>query len=149
VRLALFQPDIPQNVGAAMRLCACLDVTLDIIEPCAFPWKEHEFRRSGMDYVNHVALKKHVSWDEFYKAYHGRQRLLLMTTKSSTPYTQFSFKEDDILIAGQESAGVPETVHKAVDERLVIPMKDGLRSLNIVNASAMILGEALRQTKAL
>ena len=144
LHLALYQPDIPQNVGAAMRLCACLDVALHIIEPCGFPWDARKIRQAGMDYVDAVALTRHESWDAFRKAQTGR--LLLMTTKGAQPYTDFQFQSGDILLAGRESAGVPGHVHEVADARLVIPMKAGIRSLNIINASAMVLGEALRQT---
>ena len=143
--LALFQPDIPQNVGAAMRLCACLGMTLDVIEPCAFPWKEKEFRRSGLDYIDHVNVVRHMSWTAFCEARKGR-RLILLTTKSAVPYTSVTYKDDDILLAGRESAGVPDEVHNAADARILIPMAKGLRSLNVINAASMVAGEALRQT---
>ena len=144
ISLALYQPDIPQNVGAAMRLCACLDIDLHIIEPCGFPWDERKIRQAGMDYVEAVTLIRHGSWESFRKAQSGR--LLLMTTKGADTHIDFTFKEGDILLAGRESTGVPDHVHETADGRVVIPMKDGLRSLNIINASAIILGEALRQT---
>lgn len=143
IRLALYQPDIPQNVGAALRLGACLGVGIDVIEPCGFPWDERKIRQSGMDYVDLVDIARHDSWATF-KA-HAKGRLILMTTKAALPYTDFSFQTNDILIAGRESAGVPDEVHDAADARVFIPMQAGARSLNVVNASAMILGEALRQ----
>lgn len=144
MRLALYQPDIALNVGSAMRLCACLGIGLDVIEPCGFPWDKKKIRSSAMDYFDHVDLNKYISWE----AYHAQRtgRIVLMTTKASVPYTDFEFHTDDILLAGRESAGVPDNVHETVDGRVLIPMHAGLRSLNIVNASAMILGEALRQT---
>lgn len=145
MKIALYQPDIPQNVGAMMRLTACFGINLDIIEPCAFPWKEQEFRRSAMDYRDKAVITRHNSWDNFFAA-KASQRIILMTTKAAIPYTDFTFQANDILLAGRESAGVPENVHQAVDHRIVIPMRPGLRSLNIVNATSMILGEALRQT---
>ncbi len=143
-RIALYQPDIPQNVGAAMRLCACLGTALDIIEPCGFPWDERKIRQAGMDYVGLVNMCRHTSWDEFYSQKQGR--IILMTTKASVPYTAFEFQANDILLAGRESAGVPDDVHACADGRVVIPMRGSARSLNIVNATAMIAGEALRQT---
>ena len=141
--LALFQPDIPQNVGAAMRLCACMGMTLHIVEPCGFPWKEREFRRAAMDYIDLADCRRHSSWEAFYKARQGR--LILMTTQASTPYTSFEFREGDILVAGRESVGSPAVVHEQADARIVIPMHGPARSMNVVNACAMITGEALRQ----
>jgi tRNA (cytidine/uridine-2'-O-)-methyltransferase len=145
IRIALFQPDIPQNVGATMRLCACLGVGLDIIEPCGFPWDEKKIRQAGMDYIEFVKYERHESWGKFRTLATGR--VILMTTRAALPYTDFKFKAGDILLAGRESAGVPEDVHAAADARVFIPMQEGLRSLNIVNATAMVLGEALRQTR--
>lgn len=145
IRVALFQPDIPQNVGAMMRLCACTGVGLDIIEPCGFPWDDRKIRQAGMDYIDSVNYMKHSAWTDFREQTAGR-RIILMTTKASVPYTGFTFTNQDILLAGRESAGVPDDVHAAAHARIMIPMQPGLRSLNIVNATAMILGEALRQT---
>lgn len=142
-RLALYQPDIPQNVGAALRLCACLGAGLDIIEPCGFPWDERKIKQSAMDYIDLINYTRHESWGAFRAQTKGR--LILMTTKAAVPYTQFEFRTDDVLIAGRESAGVPDEVHNAADARIFIPMQPGARSLNVVNASAMILGEALRR----
>jgi tRNA (cytidine/uridine-2'-O-)-methyltransferase len=146
ISLALYQPDIPQNTGAALRLCACLGVRLEIIEPCGFPWDERKIRQAGMDYIELADYRRHSSWEVF-KQEANKRRIILMTTKAALPYTDFQFKPDDILLAGRESAGVPEEIHKAVDGRIFIPMAEGARSLNIINASAMILGEALRQTR--
>lgn len=129
-----------------MRLCAGLDVPLHIIEPCGFPWDDRKVRRAGMDYVDQVDLTRHSSWDQF-KATQAKNRIVLLTTKADMVYTDFAFKQGDILMAGRESAGVPDDVHAAADARIVIPMKPGLRSLNVVNACAMVLGEALRQVK--
>ncbi len=143
ITLALYQPDIPQNVGAAMRLCACMGCPLDIIEPCGFPWDERKIRQSAMDYYEAAHLTRHSSWDKFRET--QQSRLILMTTKAALPYTDFTFQPGDILLAGRESAGAPENVHNAADARIFIPMQPGLRSLNVINASAMILGEALRQ----
>lgn len=146
IHLALYQPDIPQNVGAAIRLCACLGIPLDIIEPCGFPWNTNKISRVSMDYINHITLNRHESWEKFLETYKDR-RIILMTTKSSESYTQFEFQDGDILLAGRESSGVPEEVHQYLDQhRIKIPMYGEMRSLNIINASAMIVGEALRQT---
>lgn len=145
MRIALYQPDIPQNLGAMMRLCACMDTGLDIIEPCGFLWNERKIRQSAMDYFDHIAPVRHESWDAFKIATQGR--IVLMTTKAAQSYLDFDFREDDILLAGRESAGVPDHVHKSADGRICIPMHADFRSLNIVNATAMILGEALRQTR--
>lgn len=145
IALALFQPDIPQNVGAAIRLCACLNMELMIIEPCSFPWDEKKIRQSALDYMTKINLKRFSSWQSFLEQTQKR-RMILMTTKAAIPYTDFVFQSGDILIAGRESSGAPDYVHEKADGRVVIPMAGGLRSLNIINASAMIAGEALRQT---
>ena len=144
MRLALYQPDIPQNAGALMRLCACLGVAMDIIEPCGFLLSDRNFRRAGMDYLASLDLARHASWEEFRGE--ARGRLLLLTTKASTPYFSFSFAPSDTLLVGRESAGVPDQVHQAADGRLTIPMRVGMRSLNVAQAASMVLGEALRQT---
>ena len=146
MKIALYQPDIPQNVGAMIRLCACMDVSLDIIEPCGFLWNSKKIRQSALDYFDKIEINRHNNWDHFHDTYKGNGRIILMSTKTSDPYTEFHFQENDILLAGRESSGVPENVHQAADHRVSIPMKHGLRSLNIVNATSMILGEALRQT---
>ena len=143
ISLTLYQPDIPQNVGAAMRVCACLGITLNLIEPFGFAWKEKEFRRSGMDYVDQVDYRKFNSWDDFQSNHEGR--IILMTTKASVPYTEFEFQDGDTLLAGRESAGVPDDVHDASHGRVLIPMHGQARSMNVINASVMIMGEALRQ----
>lgn len=145
LNIALFQPDIPQNVGAAMRLCACTNVALDVIEPCAFPWKEREFRRTGLDYVDHVQFTRHSSWERFKETNEGR-RIVLLSTKAAIPYTEHDFQSTDILLAGSESHGAPDYVHEEVYQRVLIPMHGGMRSLNVVNALSMVIGEALRQT---
>jgi len=144
--IALYQPDIAPNVGAAIRLCACLGVGLDIIEPCGFPWNEKKIKQAGMDYLTLVNYERHASWNKFRNA-HKNRRIILMTTKASVPYTDFEFQNGDILLAGRESAGVPDEVHESVDGRVLIPMHGQARSLNIVNATAMIVGEALRQIR--
>lgn len=128
-----------------MRLCACLGLTLDIIEPCGFIWDERKIRQSGMDYTDLAVVKRHTDWNAFRATYPDR-RLILLTTKGAVPYTDITFNDGDILIAGRESAGVPDDVHNAVDIRALIPMHAGARSLNVINASAMVLGEAIRQT---
>ncbi|NQZ14667.1 MAG: tRNA (cytidine(34)-2'-O)-methyltransferase [Alphaproteobacteria bacterium] len=147
MRVALYQPDMPQNVGAAMRLCACMNTPLDVIEPCGFPWNRQKMQRSGMDYIDIVNLHKHESWASF-KETHKGNRLVLMTTKTDQSYLDFEFQEGDILIAGQESAGVPEDVHNSVDHHITIPMAESARSMNVINATSMIVGEALRQTRS-
>jgi tRNA (cytidine/uridine-2'-O-)-methyltransferase len=144
MRLALYQPDIPQNTGTLIRLCACLGVPLDIIEPCGFTFTDKQLRRAAMDYAGQATLQRHNSWDDFLPATAGR--LILATTKSASPYAEFAFQADDVILLGQEGAGVPEAVHDRADARLRIPMQAGARSLNIAVAGAMVLGEALRQT---
>ncbi len=146
IRLALYQPDIPQNVGAAMRLTACLGVPLDIIEPCGFPWDQKKIRASAMDYIDHVDLTRHDSWRAF-REKQDKNRLVLLTTKAAMPYWDISFQPGDILLAGRESAGVPDEVHEAATVRVTIPMHGAMRSLNVINACSMVLGEAIRQTR--
>ncbi len=147
LHLALFQPEIPQNTGAAMRLCACMGVHLDIIEPCGFVWDEAKIRKSAMDYIQHVDYKRHKSWNEFTGAYKDR-RVILLTTKSDQSYLDFKFQAGDILMAGQESAGAPPFVHEYCGQnRITIPMAGAVRSMNVVNACSMIVVEALRQIK--
>ena len=149
IELALYQPDIPQNTGTILRLCACMDVAAHIIEPAGFAISDRHFRRSGMDYLDQVNWMRHDSWARFedWRREAGH-RLLLFTTKGATPYLDFRYQPSDILLFGRESAGVPQAVAEAVDARLVIPIKPGLRSLNVAMAAAMALGEALRQTRA-
>lgn len=147
IHLALYRPEIPQNTGAAMRLTACLGLTLDIIEPTTFAWDEAKIRRAAMDYIDHVTLRRHASWRAFLDAYPNR-RILLLTTKSTQSYLDFTYQKGDILLAGQESAGAPPEVHAAAHARLTIPMATGLRSMNVVNSCAMVIGEALRQVNA-
>lgn len=146
VDIALYQPDIPQNVGATMRLAACMGADLHIIHPCGFPWDERKIRRSGMDYADMLTLHTHNSWDQF-KVIITDRRLVLLTTKAAVDYCNFHFKPGDILLAGRESAGVPGDVHDAVHARVTIPMTGAARSLNVVNALSMVLGEAMRQTR--
>ena len=149
MRLALFQPDIPQNTGAMLRLAACLGTAVDLIEPCGFVWSDRRLRRAGMDYVERVELVRHASWPAFRGTLVPPRRLLLLTTAGETAYTRFAFAADDTLLLGRESAGVPPAVHQASAARLKVPMGPGMRSLNVALAGAMALGEALRQTGAL
>ena len=144
MRLALFQPDIPQNLGAAMRLAACLGVALDVVEPCAFPLSDRALKRAALDYGGLGEVRRHDSWTAFRAA--GQGRLVLFTTRGATPFHDFDYRADDILLFGRESAGVPDEVHQAADARLVIPLIAAARSLNVVTAAAMALAEALRQT---
>lgn len=146
MRLALFEPDIPQNTGTMMRLCACLDVPLDIIEPCGFLLSDKNLKRAGMDYLEHLDMTRHLNWAAF-RAAQGKKRLVLLTTKATASFLDFSFGKDDILIAGRESGGVPDYVYQDCAEKITIPMKPGLRSLNVAIASAIVLSEALRQTE--
>ena len=147
MRLALYQPDIPQNTGAMLRLAACMGIGVDILEPCGFLLDDRRLRRSGMDYLDHVSVTRHSSWERFATEREtNHHRLLLLTTKGDTPYTGYRFETNDILLVGRESAGVPDDVHESADARLLIPMTEGVRSLNVALAAAMVLGEALRQT---
>jgi tRNA (cytidine/uridine-2'-O-)-methyltransferase len=145
MRLALYQPDIAQNTGAMLRLGACLGVPVDIIEPCGFALDEARLKRVAMDYIDHVEMTRHSSWDVFKKQV-GGSRLVLLSTKASMPYKNFAFRTEDVLLVGRESAGVPENVHAAVDARIAIPMRGAVRSLNVAMAAAIVLSEALRQT---
>ncbi len=144
--VALYQPDIPQNTGTILRMCACLGLPAAIIEPAGFPVSDRHFRRAGMDYLAHVEIARHPHWAAF-EAWcrASRGRLVLLTTKASLSYTDFTFLPGDILLAGRESAGVPAEVHAAADARLVIPLKPPMRSLNVAVAVAMAAGEATRQ----
>ena len=148
MRIALYEPDIPQNTGTILRLAACLGVEAHIIEPAGFPTSDRAFRRAGMDYLDQVALVRHANWDAF-EAWRQRSggRLILFTTRATTSYYDYAYGADDVLLFGRESAGVPEAVHAAADARLLIPMAGGLRSLNVAVAAAMAVGEALRQTR--
>jgi tRNA (cytidine/uridine-2'-O-)-methyltransferase len=148
MRLALYEPDIPQNTGALLRLGACLGVAVDLIEPCGFLLDDRRMRRAGMDYLDSVELRRHASWTRF-RAARGPGRLMLLTTQGDTPYHRCTFRADDTLLLGRESAGVPSEVHAAADLRLYIPLRPGLRSLNVALAGALVLGEALRQTDLL
>ena len=147
IALALYQPDIPQNCGTMLRRCACLGVEASSIEPAGFPVSDRHFRRSGMDYLDAVNVTRHVSWRAFeaWRAPTGR-RLVLLSTSAALPLTDFAFAPDDILMVGRESAGAPPDVHEAADARILIPIRPGMRSLNVAVCAAMALGEALRQT---
>ena len=147
MQIALFQPDIPKNAGAILRLCACMDVAAHIIEPAGFAVSDRSFRRAGMDYLDQVNWTRHDSWAKFeqWRKQAGCQ-LILFTTKGASPYLEFRYDAADILLFGRETAGVPQAVADAADARLVIPIKPGLRSLNVATAAAMALGEAMRQT---
>jgi tRNA (cytidine/uridine-2'-O-)-methyltransferase len=148
MQIALFQPDIPQNTGTVLRLCACLNVAAHIIEPAGFATSDRRFRRAGMDYLDEVALTRHDSWDKFEQWRQARgDRLILFTTKGATPYLDFRYSASDILLFGRETAGVTDEVVAAADARLVIPIRPSLRSLNVAIAAAMAVGEALRQTR--
>ena len=148
MQIALYQPDIPQNTGTILRLCACLGVAAHIIEPAGFPVSDRLFRRAGMDYLNHLNWRRHDSWTAF-EAWRleAGHRLLLFTTKGAKSYLDFAYAGTDILLFGRESAGVPEAVAEAADARLLIALQPGLRSLNVAMAAAMAAGEALRQTR--
>lgn len=148
MRIALYEPDIPQNTGTILRLAACLGIEAHIIEPTGFPGFDRALRRSGMDYLDKVSLTRHVSW----VAFDGwrreqRLRLILLTTAAERSYLDHAFRPEDILLFGRESAGVPAYVHEAADARLKIPMREGLRSLNVAMTAAMAAGEAIRQTR--
>ena len=148
MRIALYQPDIPQNAGTILRLCACFGIEAHIIEPAGFPTTDRAFRRAGMDYLDAVTMKRHRSWLDF-GAWRRteRSRLVLFTTAGSLSYLDFDYGTGDILLFGRESAGAPPEIHATADARLLIPMRTGLRSLNVAVAAAMAVGEAMRQTK--
>lgn len=143
MRLALFQPDIPGNVGAILRSCACFGVPVDLIEPLGFPWDDKRVRRAGMDYYDHVSITRHADWDAFRAATPGR--LALLTSRGSVPLTEATFERGDVILMGSESAGAPAHVHAAAELRIRIPMAPDLRSLNVSVAAAVTVYEALRQ----
>ena len=146
MHIALYQPDIAQNTGTILRLCACLGVPAHIIEPAGFPVSDRTFRRAGMDYLDQITLTRHVSWTAFEQwRREEKHDLVLFTTDATTSYLDHGFSTNSVLLFGRESAGVPEAVHAAADARLTIPMRPGLRSLNVAMACAMVVGEALRQ----
>jgi len=144
MRIALYQPDIAPNAGTLMRLAACLGIAVDLIEPAGFLLSDARFRRAGMDYLDQLTLVRHASWEAFQAARTGR--LVLLTTRSQTLHHLVEYREDDVLMVGRESAGVPESVHDAADLRVRVPMRRGLRSINVALAGTLVLGEAMRQT---
>ena len=149
MQLALYQPDIPQNAGTILRLCACMGIKAHIIEPTGFPASDRAFRRAGMDYLDQVEIIRHIGWQDFdaFRRSEGL-RLVLASTKATTRYTEFAYATSDIVLLGRESAGVPDDVHNAADARIIIPMRESLRSINVAVTAAMIMGEALRQLDA-
>jgi len=147
-KIALYQPDIPQNTAAIIRICSCLGVDLEIIEPCGFLFSDKRFKRVVMDYMDQKIIKFYKSSEEFFKT-KKNQRVILLTTKSAKPYVEFKFENNDTLLFGRESAGVPEHVHNSIKHRLKIPMINNKRSLNIASSVAIILSENLRQTNLL
>ena len=147
-KIALFEPDIPQNTAAIIRTCTCLGAKLEIIEPCGFLLSDKRFKRVAMDYFDEENIKFHKSFKEFLKSKEN-QRIVLMTTKASVVYTKFKFEKNDTILFGRESAGVPEDVHKLIKNRLKIPMENNKRSLNVATSVAIVLAESLKQTKFL
>jgi tRNA (cytidine/uridine-2'-O-)-methyltransferase len=147
MRIALYEPDIPQNTGTILRLAACLDVEAHIVEPAGFPVSDRAFRRAGMDYLDRATIVHHACWQDF-EAWrtHDGSRLILFTTRATMSHLDYTFRANDVLMFGRESAGAPDHVHTAADTRLTIPIRPGLRSLNVAVAAAIALGEALRQT---
>jgi len=143
VRLVLFEPDIPQNAGSLIRLTACLGLPLEVVEPCGFLWDDRRLRRAGLDYHDLAQVTRHASWRAFREARPGR--LVLLTTRARQAYCDFAFAPEDMIMVGRESAGVPDEIHALADARLCIPMRPGLRSLNVAIAAAMVAGEAIRQ----
>lgn len=151
MRIALYQPDIPQNTGTIMRLAACMNVSIDLIGPAGFDLSDRSLRRAGLDYLDHLKLQRHPSWRSFQDYRHTetpRARLVLMTTKATNRHIDFQFRATDIILFGRESAGVPEEVADAADHKLKIPIVNNLRSLNLAVSVAMTVGEALRQTQS-
>lgn len=147
MRLALFQPDIPQNAGTSLRLAACLGIAVDIVEPAGFPASDRAFRRAGLDYLDHVEIVRHASFAAFETARRATgRRLVLLTTRGSISHLEARFRPDDVLMVGRESSGVPDEVHEAADLSVRVPMRAELRSLNVAVTAALVLGEALRQT---
>ena len=145
MRIALYQPDIPQNAGATLRLAACMGVPVDIVEPAGFVMNDAQIRRAGMDYLDHVEFLRHISWNAYLDT-PPPGRIVLLTTKAAGTHVDFAFRPDDTLLVGRESSGVPVEVHQRADAQIRVPMRPGLRSLNVVTALAIVLGEALRQT---
>ena len=149
MRIALYQPDIPQNTGTISRMAACLGLPVDIIMPCGFPFSDRSLRRAGMDYLDQADISRHLDWAAFEAARAADGgRLILLTTKAALSYTDHVFRADDVLLLGRESAGVPQKVHDAAGEHVLVPMARGMRSLNVAMAAAMVVGEALRQIES-
>jgi tRNA (cytidine/uridine-2'-O-)-methyltransferase len=149
MRLALYQPDIPQNTGAMLRLAACFGLGVDVILPAGFIFDDKRMRRAGMDYIDQVEIVRHTAWNAYLESRNGTEgKLVLLTTKGDRAYTDFTFSAEDTLLVGRESSGVPEDVAAAADARLVIPMRPGLRSLNVAMAAAIVTAEAMRQVQA-
>lgn len=146
LRIALYQPDIPQNTGTILRMASCMDVAVDIIEPAGFQLGDSRFRRALMDYADHLDMTRHASWNAFLETI-GSSRLVLLTTSGQTSLYNAEFRQNDILVMGRESAGVPDDLHQRADLRIMVPMTSGARSLNVAVTAAMALGEALRQTR--
>ena len=147
MRIALFEPDIPQNAGNIFRLGACLGIPIDVIEPTGFVIDDKRLKRASMDYYDYLDLTKHISWEKFYNwSIKNKYRLILLTTKSNKSCYNYVFRPNDIILFGRESAGVPEKIHQLVDHRLTIPMKEGVRSMNLSSSVALVIGEGLRQT---
>lgn len=148
MRIALYEPDIPQNTGTILRLGACLGLAVHFVGPAAFPTSEKSFRRAGLDYLDHVGVVNHISFETF-DAWRKQEqrRIVLLTTKAEQAHVDFAYRERDVLLCGRESSGVPEDVHRTADARIRVPMRQDLRSLNVAVSLAMVLGEALRQTK--
>ena len=146
LRLALYQPDIPQNTGTMLRMAACLGIAIDIIEPAGFPVSDRAFRRAGMDYLDRLSVERHLSYRHFMNGMRAAgRRPVLLTTKASMPHLAFRFRPGDVLMVGRESAGVPDHVHDEIENRIVVPMRADLRSLNVAIAASIVCGEALRQ----
>lgn len=149
MRIALYQPDIPQNTGTILRLGACLGVPVDIIEPCGFPLSDASLKRAGMDYLDHATWTRHTDFNAFLQAQQDNSRqIVLLTTRAETTHMEHTFTTTQTLLLGRESAGVPQAVHERADARITIPMVTGMRSLNVAMATAIVIGEALRQTNA-
>ena len=146
LKIALFEPDIPQNTAAIIRTCSCLGAKLEIIEPCGFLISDKRFKRVVMDYMDEKEIKFYQSSEDFFKS-KKKQRIILMTTRASKSYTKFKFNQNDTILFGRESAGVPESIHRLVEHKLKIPMKNNMRSLNIASSVVIILAESLKQTK--
>ena len=148
MRIALFQPDIPQNTGNIIRLATCFNISIDIIHPVGFFLNDKKFKRSAMDYLKYASIKEHSDWDNFYKWSKNKDfRLVLLTTKATNDYCNYSYKKNDIIIFGRESAGVPDKIHTTVNERLIIQIDKRFRSLNLSSAAAIVISEAIRQFK--